>query len=137
MRGKDAEGNSLPLQGDGERTLQVSRRVIDRAEDGGRKEEVGGEPAVMVKEAYIFERSARARHGVSSQVRAGMCARGMRFAEQYARARVMGFDGVGNTLRERYADGGFTAVKAEAAPESYGQVDGVLARIGKPCKLRR
>ncbi len=77
------------MQGDGERTLQVSRRVIDRTEDGGWKEEVGGEPAAMVKEANVFERSARARHGVSLPVRAGMCARDTGFAEQYARVRVM------------------------------------------------
>lgn len=118
----------MPMQGDGEWTLQVSRRVIDWAEDGGRKEEVGGEPAAMVKDVKVFERSARARHGVSAPVRAGVRARhelrigdvvrcvylnaphagGMRFAEQYAQVRVMRSGGktATNTLKKGVSGNG-------------------------------
>jgi len=34
VRGQDPEGNAVPMQAAGERTLQVSRWPIDRAEDG-------------------------------------------------------------------------------------------------------
>lgn len=56
----------MPVSGIGERTLQVPRRVIDRAEDDGREVEVGGEPAAMLKDDDILNRSAQARHGVSA-----------------------------------------------------------------------
>lgn len=50
----------MPVSGIGERTLQAAWRKIDRAEDGGRKEESSGESA----SAYPFR--TRARHGVSA-----------------------------------------------------------------------
>lgn len=87
----------------------------------------------MMKDVNVSGDYARVIWGFGLRAQA----RAAPFPHQYARVRVMGFDGVGNTHRARYADGGFTAVKAEIAPESYGQVDGALARIGKPCKLRR
>lgn len=68
VRGQDAKGYGLPVQGIEERTLQVSRREIDRPEDGGREDEVGGEPAAMLSDVKVFERSARARQGVSTPV---------------------------------------------------------------------
>ncbi len=51
--------------------MQVSRGAIDRAEDGGREEEVGGELVAMLKAAYFPEHYAPVRHGVSVPVRAG------------------------------------------------------------------
>lgn len=62
------------MQGADERTLQVSRWVIDRAEDGGREVEFGGEPAAMLK-MLRFWNIPRGRV--------------MGFPHQYARVRVM------------------------------------------------
>lgn len=53
MRGQDATRNGVSMQGAGERSLQVSRRVIDRAEDGGRQETGDGEPAEMLIDANV------------------------------------------------------------------------------------
>jgi hypothetical protein len=65
------------LQGFEEWTVQISRGVIDRAKNGGRQEEVGGELAAMVRDVEVSANYAQARHGVFRPVRAG--ARDMSF----------------------------------------------------------
>lgn len=51
----------MPVQGTGEWKVQATRREIDGAEDCGREEKVGGEPAVMLNDVDIFETSTRRR----------------------------------------------------------------------------